>query len=225
MKVLLLAAHPDDEVLGCGGTIIRHVEVGDSVTTCIVANRAYGHRYDLKLIEKEKEACRRAKEILGYHQLVFLDLPDEQLDKSQIDLIVPLENVINEIRPDLVYAPHRGDLNQDHRSVFEAIRVACRPYNSHQVSMLRTYEVPSSSDQVSGVCEWPFVPNYYVDISDVLDSKIAAMACYETESRLYPHPRSPDGLRVYAMKRGMEQGLHAAEAFMILRDIWKVDKK
>jgi LmbE family N-acetylglucosaminyl deacetylase len=210
----------DDEVLGCGGTIIRHARANDQVAVCLVANRAYGHRYVPELIAREKEACQRAKEILGYQEAIFLDLPDEQLDRSQIDLIIPLEQVVTQVKPDIVYLPHRGDLNQDHRTVFDAGLVACRPLGVHRVSCLRVYEVPSSTDQVPGANSWPFLPGYYVELGEALDLKIAALGCYEVESRPYPHPRSPEGLRAYARKRGMEVGLKAAEAFVILRDIW-----
>jgi LmbE family N-acetylglucosaminyl deacetylase len=222
-KVLVIAPHMDDEVLGCGGTIRRHVTAGDDVIVCIVTQRAYNHEYDHELISREKDACHRARDILGYNEIVFLDLPDEKLDQSQIDIIVPLEETVNEYRPDIVYLPHRGDNNQDHRAVFEAVRVACRPYAAGGASTLRVYEVPSSTDIVPLYAEWPFLSNYYVDISAVLEDKLKAMACYEAESRPFPHPRSQKGLRTYAMKRGIESGLSAAEAFMVIRDFW--DKK
>jgi LmbE family N-acetylglucosaminyl deacetylase len=223
VKILVIAPHMDDEVLGGGGAIVRHVRAGDQVAVCLVANRAYGHRYDQALIDREKQACQRAQTILGYQNPVFLDLQDEKLDHSQIELIIPLEETVNSIRPDIVYLPHRGDLNQDHRAVFDAALVACRPLSAHRVKGLRVYEVPSSTDQVPGMNAWPFLPNYYVDISEVLDKKIAALAAYEAESRAYPHPRSPEGLRAYARKRGMEVGMEAAEAFMVLRDLWLRD--
>jgi LmbE family N-acetylglucosaminyl deacetylase len=220
VKILVIAPHMDDEVLGCGGAIVRHVQAGDQVAVCLVANRAYGHRYDQALIEREKKACLRAQTILGYQNTVFLDLQDEKLDHSQIELIIPLEETVNSLRPDIVYLPHRGDLNQDHRAVFDAALVACRPLAAHRVKGLRVYEVPSSTDQIPTLSAWPFLPNYYVDIKGVLDLKLDALACYDAESRSYPHPRSPEGLLIFARKRGMEVGLEAAEAFVVLRDIW-----
>ncbi|MBU4449517.1 MAG: PIG-L family deacetylase [Proteobacteria bacterium] len=219
VKVLVIAPHMDDEVLGCGGAVVRHLQAGDAVAVCVVANRAYGHRYDAALIEREKDACRTAKELLGYHDLFFLDLPDEQLDHSQIKLIVPLEEVVARVQPAIAYLPHQGDLNQDHRAVFHAALVACRPQGS-LVKIIRVYEVPSSTDQVPAQGAWPFLPNYYVDISGVLDLKIKALSCYEAESRPFPHPRSREGLVVLGSKRGMEVGLEAAEAFMVLREVW-----
>mgnify|MGYP001194940067 FL=1 len=220
MKVLVIAPHMDDEVLGCGGTIIRHVDSGDHVTVCIVANRAYNHKYDQNLIEQEKDCCKKAKEILSYQDLIFLDLYDEKLDQSQIDIIIPLEEVVTKCKPEIVYAPHRGDLNQDHRAVFEAARVVCRPNAGHRVTTLRAFEVPSSTDQVPEALEWPFLPNYYVNVKSTLGKKVEAMACYSKESKSFPHPRSAEGLRVYAQKRGMEVGIEAAEAFVVLRDNW-----
>ncbi len=220
MKVLIIAPHMDDEVLGCGGTIVRHINAGDRVTVCIVANRAYNHKYDLKLIEQEKASCKKAQAILTYQDLIFLDLPDEQLDHSQIDLIIPLEEMVNRCKPDIVYIPHRGDLNQDHRAIFEAARVVCRPNAEHRITTLRAFEVPSSTDQIPGINEWPFLPNYYVNVEESLEQKVEAMACYSKESKPFPHPRSSEGLRVYAKKRGMEVGIEAAEAFVVLRDGW-----
>lgn len=220
MNVLVIAPHMDDEVLGCGGTIVRHTRNGDHVTVCVVANRAYDHAYDPARIDREKQACRSAQAVLGYQGLTFLDLPDERLDTCQIDIIVPLEEMLKGVQPEIVYLPHRGDLNQDHRAVFEATRVACRPFARHRIRTLRIFEVPSSTDQVAMVDEWPFCPAFYVNITETLDKKIEAMACYEVENRPFPNPRSLEGLSVHAKKRGMEIGMNGAEAFMILRDGW-----
>ncbi len=220
MHVLIIAPHMDDEVLGCGGTVVRHLSQGDTVTVCIVANRAYDHQYVDEFIEREKEAAKNAQAILGYQELIFLDCNDERLDDRQIDIIVPIEEVVQKQKPDVVYFPHRGDLNQDHRAVFEAVRVACRPFAAHRVNRLVVYEVPSSTDQVPGQNEWPFLPNRHVDIQKHLEAKLAAMGCYEVEGRDFPHPRSLRGIEILARKRGMEVGMAAAEAFMVLRDNW-----
>lgn len=219
-SVLVIAPHMDDEVLGCGGTIARHVASGDRVTVCVAANRAYGHAYDPAHIEREKAACARAREVLGYQELVFLDLLDEKLDQGLIDVIVPLEAVIERVRADVVYLPSDADLNQDHRAVFEATLVGCRPFAPHLVHTLRVYETPSSTDQRPAGAGRPFLPNYYVDVEATLAQKVSAMACYEAESRAFPHPRSPQGITALARKRGMEARMQAAEAFCVLRDGW-----
>lgn len=220
MKVLVIAPHMDDEVLGCGGSIARHVADGDTVHVVVVANRAYGHIYDEALIGREKACCREAQNTLGYQELTFLDLPDERLDAVQIDVIVPLEKVVNEFRPDWVYMPFVGDMNQDHRAVYHAACVACRPFAAVQIQRLLCYEVPSSTDQSPSSLN-PFCPNVYVDISETLERKTAAMAAYAAEQHPFPHPRAEKALSAIAVKRGMEAGLEAAEAFMLLREVHK----
>lgn len=220
MKVLVLSAHMDDEILGMGGTIARHVAAGDEVTVCIACKRAYNHQFDPKIVEEEKEAARRAAKVLGYQDLRFLDLRDELLDERLLDVIVPLEECVMKVRPDVVYTHHRSDSNQDHRAVFQASMIACRTISSHKVPRLLSYEVPSSTDQAPPFPEYAFQPNFYVDISGFLDRKIQAMKAYTRELREFPHPRSAKGIEVLAQKRGMEIGFRAAEAFTVIRDEW-----
>ncbi|MDA1001023.1 MAG: PIG-L family deacetylase [bacterium] len=220
MHVLVIAPHMDDEVLGCGATIARHVEEGSDVAVCIVANRAYDHAYEEAQIQRERQACEKAKECLGYQELYYLGLPDEQLDARLIDVIVPIEKVFEEVSPDVLYVPHRGDYHQDHRAVAEAMRVVARPYAAARPRAVRAYETSSSTGMIPAATDWPFLPNWYVNAAGTLDRKLAAMQCYETEGRPYPHPRSLEGIRIQAQRRGMEVGLEAAEAFMTLREMW-----
>lgn len=220
MRVLLIAPHMDDEVLGAGATLAKHADRGDAVMVCVVANRAYGHRYRASAIRKEEAAMRRAQRILGYQHVRLLNLPDEQLDRGLIDLIVPLERVYREAKPDVVYTCHRGDLHQDHRAVFEASMVVCRPLQSHWPRRVLCYEVPSSTEPAAWLADRPFLPTSYELITpEQLERKLAAMRCYERETRAFPHPRSPEGLTVYARRRGVEIGSEAAEAFMVVREI------
>ena len=221
MRVLVVAPHMDDEVLGCGGTIARHVDDGHDVTVCICANRAYGNRYEEELILREKQACQKAKHCLGYQRLIYLDLNDEQLDVRQIEIIIPLEKVVDEVAPDLIYLPHRGDYHQDHRAVSDAMRVVCRPYARTRVKRLRAYETASSTGCIPSCSDWLFNPNFYVHVTGTLERKIAAMHCYEEEGRPFPHPRSLEGIRIHAQRRGMEVGVMAAEAFVLLLQVWE----
>jgi LmbE family N-acetylglucosaminyl deacetylase len=220
MKVLVVAPHMDDEVLGCGGTIARHIESGDNIFTCFVAHRAYYHRFDELKNKIEKDHAERARDILGYKESVFFDLNDERLDVCIQDILIPLEDYIFKIKPDIVYCPFRGDNNQDHRAVFDAVRIAVRPAAAIFIKKLLMYEVPSSTEQSPPLHENAFLPNYYVDITKCMDKKIEAFKCYETEKRDYPHPRSEKALRVLAQKRGVEIGFEYAEAFMLLREKW-----
>lgn len=219
MNILVIAPHMDDEVLGIGGAVARHAAEGDQVTVCVVANRAYGHQYDSELIDREKAGARRSQAILGYQELIFLDLPDERLDQRVQDIIIPLEEVYLRVRPDVVYVNHGGDVNQDHQTVFRAALVVCRPHGAHKIKAFYSYETPSSTDQMPALASSIFLPTRYVDISNHLEQKLDALSCYEAEARDYPHPRSREGVSVYARKRGTEVGLHAAEAFMVLRQV------
>ena len=221
MNVLIISAHMDDEILGVGGTIARHVAAGHSVTVCIVCKRAYDHKFDPTIVQEEKDACGRAASALGYMDLRFLDLRDELLDERLLDVIVPLEEQVLAVKPSVVYTNHRGDSNQDHRAVFQATMIACRVLATHKVARVLAYEVPSSTDIAPPFPEYAFQPNYYVNIASTLDKKIQAMRQYARELKEFPHPRSAQGIEVYARKRGMEIGFSAAEAFMIVRDQWE----
>ena len=221
MNILVIAPHMDDEVLGCGGTIARHVENGDNLFVCVVAHRIYNHRFDKKKNELEKSHAVKAKEILRYEELVFLELNDERLDACIQDIVIPLEKYIFKIKPDIIYCPFRGDNNQDHRAVFDAVRIAIRPSASTFIKRVLMYEVPSSTEQSPPLKENACLPNYYVDITKYIAKKINAFKCYETEKRDYPHPRSEKALKVLSQKRGVEIGFKSAEAFMVLREKWE----
>lgn len=220
-KVLIISSHMDDETLGCGGVIAKHIDNGNKVTVVFVAHRVYNHLFDEERNNIEKAHAFKAKEVLGYDDAVFLELPDERLDAVLQDIIIPLERCIAEIEPNIVYIPFSGDNNQDHRAVFNAARVVLRPATTPFVSSIYMYEVPSSTEQSLPLPSAVFMPNYYADIKFFIDKKLAAFRCYETEKRYYPHPRSEEALRVIAQKRGTEIGFECAEAFMTLRGKWR----
>lgn len=219
-KVLIVAPHMDDEVLGCGGAIARHVKEGDVVFVCFIAHRIYNHKFDKKKNDLQKEHSLRAKRSLGYREAVFFDLSDEKLDTCIQKIIIPLENYVLKVKPDIVYCPFQEDNNQDHRAVFQAARVALRPAVTAFIKQINMYEVPSSTEQSPPLLKNAFLPNYYIDIRKYINKKIAAFRCYEIEKRNYPHPRSEMALKILAQKRGIEIGFEFAEAFMKIRDKW-----
>lgn len=220
MKVMVIAPHMDDEVLGMGGTIAKHVANGDEVYVCIVANRAYNHLYEDEWIKEEKQAALAAKDVLGYKEVKFLDLKDEQLDHKLIEVLVPIEEYLSQTNPDVVYVNHRGDPHQDHRAVFDASIIACRTVSKPGIKKLICYEIPSATEFSPPFAEFSFLPNYYVNIESFLETKIKALKCYRREARDFPNPRSLEGVRILAKKRGMEIGFEAAEAFVIIRSEW-----
>lgn len=220
MKVLVVAPHMDDEVLGVGGVIARHVGEGAEVYVCFIAHRVYDHEFDDSRNRIEKACALKAQKVLGYKEETFFDLPDEQLDICIQKIIILLEPYIKAVSPRVVYLPHRGDNNQDHRAVFQAAQVVFRPAVTPYLRRVLCYEVSSSTEQAPPVPEAAFLPNHYVNISSYLEKKLDAMRCYQTEMREFPHPRSEQAVRILAQQRGVESGFPAAEAFLILRDRW-----
>ena len=215
----MIAPHMDDEVLGVGGTICRHIEKKDLVRVCFVCNRAYGHKYVKKFIKTEKENALEAKNILGYQEHAFLDMNDERLDAGLIEAIISIEKAVKGFKPNIAYIPHRGDNNQDHRAVFEASMVALRSFSSPYVREIHAYECPSSTEQSSPSRENIFVPNRYSDITQFMHKKKEALNCYQREKREFPHPRSIRAIEAWAMKRGAEAYLKYAESFEVVRII------
>lgn len=220
-KILVIAPHMDDEVLGCGGTIAKHVAGSDNLFVCFIANRIYHHKFNKKKNEIEKKYVEKAKDILGYKESVFFDLNDERLDVCLQDIIIPLETYVSQVKPNIIYCPFQQDNNQDHRTVFNAARVVLRASATAFIKNIFMYEVPSSTEQSPPLPENAFLPNYYVNITKYIDKKIKAYKCYETEKRNHPHPRSEQALKILAKRRGVEIGFEYAEAFMIIRDKWE----
>jgi len=220
-KILIIAPHMDDEVLGCGGVIVKHKAKGDKVNVVFIAHRVYNHKFDEKRNDIEKSSALKVKSVLGYDDAVFLDLPDERLDGVLQDIIIPVENYFFKMKPAVVYIPFRGDNNQDHRAVFDAARVVLRPAETPFIEEVYMYETPSSTEQSPPLLENAFLPNYYVNIKNIIAVKIKALGCYESESRKYPHPRSAEAVKIAAQKRGVESGFVYAEAFMVLRSKWQ----
>ena len=220
MHVLVVAAHPDDETFGAGGTIAWHAARGDHVYVCILTDGASSrHQY----IELQAACARRACDTLGVKQLVLVGLPDQRLDTvCQLDVITPIENCIEEFEPEVVLTHFPGDVNEDHRIVSRATMVATRPLAGSSVRRVAVFEVPSSTDWAPPVPGSVFAPNLFVDIADTLDTKLAAMEVYadtySNEVRQYPHPRCVEGLTAYAKRHGAVSGMTAAEPFMLLRE-------
>ena len=218
VKVLVMAPHPDDEVLGCGGTIAKHGKKGDEAYLCVVT-KAYTPDWSEEFIENRRNEVARANEILGIKKTYFLDLPTAKLDTiPQKELIKLISQCVDAVSPEIVYLPYWGDLNKDHRLVFEASLVALRPLRASIVSRILCYETLSETEWGAPLAASIFAPNIYIDIADTLDDKLKAMSAYPSELRDYPHPRSLEMLKVLARKRGSEAGLTAAEAFIAIRE-------
>ncbi len=213
-RVLVLAAHPDDELLGCGGTLALHAQQGDEIHSIIVCegeSLRYGEGQ-----AGQKGAMHRAAEILGVSRVECLGFPDQRLDTFTLtDIISPLEKVARELKPHLVYCQYGGDINRDHELLFKALLVATRPTEEY-IQQVLAFDTASST-------EWAyprsFIPDTWVDISTTLQTKLNAMACYKSELRDYPHPRSLEALTNKAKAWGNQVCLEAAEVFMTIRKV------
>lgn len=225
-SVLVVAAHPDDEVLGCGGTIARHAEEGDEVHVLIVAEGATS-RYkqdndqtfddELSLLSN---AAHVAGQILGAKSVELLSLPDNRLDSlDRLCLIKKIEEYVNYFKPGVVYVHHSGDVNIDHRRLHEAVVTACRPVPNQSVRRLLSFEVASSTEWQPPSSAITFQPTYFVDISRQWLKKKDALNAYADEMRPWPHARSVEALEHLSRWRGAQIGVEAAEAFCLLREL------
>ena len=217
-NVLIVAAHADDEVLGCGGTIARHVAEGDVVNVVFMAD-GVGSRGDGETYQHQRrnQARDEALEILGVSECNALDFPDNRMDSVPLlDVVQALEPIIEQVQPTRVYTHHSGDLNVDHCVTHQAVMTACRPMPGSSVREILTFEVMSSSEWATPSVA-PFVPNTFVDMSDYLPKKLEALAAYEMEMRSAPHSRSVAHIEALARHRGNCVGVDAAEAFVVIR--------
>ena len=221
--ILVVAAHPDDEVLGCGGTVARLAKEGRDVYVAILGEgitSRYGQREqaDQKLVEALHARSRQVAELLGAKGMLLHGLPDNRFDTVPLlDIVKIIEGWVEKFQPQVVYTQHGGDLNIDHAVVYRATLTALRPVAGHPVKELYAYEVPSSTEWAFNQFAPPFQPNVFVDISATLKLKLQAMQLYEGEVRSFPHPRSPEALEAIAKRWGSVAGLGAAEAFGLVR--------
>lgn len=212
-RVLVVAAHPDDELLGVGGTVAKHVQNGDEVYSVIMCE---GESLRYKKDVGQSMAISEAATTLGVKRVFRLGFPDQKLDTyTLVDIITPLEKISEEIKPNIIYCQFGGDINRDHKILFEAASVAFRPLDTWIEEVFAFYTVSST--------EWAFprtfIPDTWIDISTELEQKIKAFECYHSEMREYPHPRSSNALRYAAHFYGNQCAMDAAEAFMTVRRV------
>lgn len=220
---LVIAAHPDDEVLGCGGTIARYVDAGVAVQVAFLAD-GVGARGDstpdMEALQARRAAAHKACALLGAAVPVFDDFPDNRMDTvPRLEITRRVEALIATHVPTTVLTHHAGDVNIDHRLIHDAVVTACRPQPGHPVRRLLFFEVASSTEWQPPGSAPAFQPNWFVDITATLERKQQALAAYKEEVRAWPHARSIDAVTHQARHRGAAVGCEAAEAFMLGREI------
>lgn len=220
-KVLVIAAHPDDEVLGCGGTAARLNKEGYEIATLILGE-GISSRDDIRDIKKReknilelKGEAKKANTILGIREVFFHDFPDNRFDTVPfLDIVKVIEKIKNQVKPDIIFTHYEKDLNIDHQIIYKAVITATRPIKEETVKEIYSFEIPSST-------EWSyplsFSPSMFYDISETIDVKLKALEKYKTELKKYPHPRSLEGVKLIAKNWGMKVGLEHAEAYKVVR--------
>jgi N-acetylglucosamine malate deacetylase 1 len=217
--VLVVAAHADDEVLGCGGTIAKHAISGDKVYVVFMTNGVGSRNAKIDEIKHRKKASEEAAKILGVSLTKQFDFPDNKMDTvALLDVIQSIEEVISKLQPEIIYTHHIGDLNIDHQITHKAVMTACRPHPDFCVKEIYSFEVPSSTEwQTPGYS--PFIPNVYIDISEQIEIKRHALEIYSEEMRQSPHSRSIKNVIRLNELRGNFMGAYYSEAFIMLRSI------
>jgi N-acetylglucosamine malate deacetylase 1 len=225
-KILVVVAHPDDELLGLGatmnklineqGSIVRVVILGEGITSRSDNRDQKKWKKELKIHKKNIESARIA---IGYESVGVYDFPDNRFDTvALLDIIKVIEKEKEDFQPEIIFTHHGGDVNIDHQRTFEAVITATRPMIDEIVKTVITFETPSGTEWRASTDPLHFIPNMFITISEEnLKAKVEGMESYEFEKRTYPHPRSPESLRILAQQRGMSIGKNLAEAFCIVR--------
>ena len=218
--ILAIAPHPDDETLGCGGTLLRHRADGDDIHWLILTAMSKEFGYSAKQIITRDKEITAVTEAYNFASVTQFDLPTARLDSEPLgDIVSAIGGAFNSIQPVIVYAPFPGDVHSDHRVAFDAVSACCKWFRHSSVRQVVACEIPSETDFGLDPTRAAFRPNLFVNISDFLDDKIRIMKTYDGEMGDFPFPRSEQAIRALAHNRGSQTGCDAAEAFMILKEV------
>jgi len=225
-RILLIVAHPDDELLGCGATMHKLINEQNCFIRTVILGEGITSRSDNRDVEKWKDELGKhrsnihtAAEKIGYKSVGIYDFPDNRFDTvALLDIVKIVEKEKESFKPELVFTHHGGDLNIDHQKTFEAVMTSCRPMENEKVNGIITFETPSGTEWQASSNPKHFIPNLFIEVSEEnLNAKINGMESYEYEKRLYPHPRSPEALKILAQRYGVMMGGNFYEAFQIIR--------
>jgi len=221
-KILIVSAHPDDEVLGCGGTIAKYAKSNDIYL--VVLGEGISSRYAQRekapkkeLLELKKQS-QKAGKFLGLKECFFFDLADNRFDTVPfLEIVKKIEEIIQKIKPEIIYTHHCGDLNIDHRITFQAVLTCTRPIADSSVKQIYSFEVASSTEWAFQKIKKPFLPNVFEDVSQTIGKKVKALELYKSEIKKFPHPRSREAILTIAKRWGSVVGSEYAEAFELIR--------
>ncbi len=229
-KILIVVAHPDDELLGLGASMNRLIAEFNIETRVVILGEGLTSRSENRDVDKWKKELevhrqniQSAQQAIGYNSVGIYDFPDNRFDTVPLlDIVKVIEKEKEQYGPEVIFTHHGGDVNIDHQYTFEAVITACRPMEHEDVSTIITFETPSGTEWRASVDPKHFIPNFFIEVSkDNLAAKIKGMESYEFEKRKFPHPRSPEALEIQAQRWGVAVGVNYAEAFNIVRQIEK----
>lgn len=218
MKTIAVAPHPDDEVLGVGGTLLRRKAEGGEVAWLVITGISTDTGWPENQVKQRADEIERVSKIFRFDEVYTLNFPTTRLDSLPMgDLVAQISNALKSFEPDEIFVPHPSDVHTDHRIVFDAVASCTKWFRSPFIKRILAYETLSETECGLGVTR-PFHPNVFVDINDYLEEKLRAMNVYESELGEFPFPRSHEAIRALAALRGAASGYRAAEAFELLRD-------
>ncbi len=222
MEVLVIAAHPDDETLGVGGTILKHISAGDSVHWLVVTNISVEAGFDQAVVAKREAEIEAVSTAFGFSSVTLCNFDTATLSSGDIPQLVPkISEVLSKLKPQAVYVMNRSDVHSDHRIVFDAVAGATKSFRHGYIEKILMYECISETEFAPALQANAFVPNYFIDISEFLEKKIEIMKVYESELGNHPFPRSEENIRAFATIRGASCGVNSAEAFQLLKCVEK----
>ncbi len=219
-KILVIAVHPDDETLGCGGTLLKHKAMGDDVRWLIVSSMQEGHGFAANAVETRRREIDAVSSMYGFDAVYDLGLPPAQLDEIALGrLIGSISDVFGQVEPHIVYLPFKSDIHTDHQTVFKAAYSCTKVFRFPSIRKIVMMETLSETEFSPSLKEDCFTPNLFVDITDFIERKIETMKIYKGEIGSHPFPRNEKNVRALAMFRGATAGCAYAESFMILKQI------
>ncbi len=217
---MVIAPHPDDETLGCGGTLLKHKDKGDEIYWLIITSINVENRWKKQKVESRREEIDKVSEMYGFCSIHKLEFPATKLDTIPMnDLIYAISKVIMKVKPSIVYIPNRSDIHTDHQTAFKAIMSCTKNFRYPFIKRTCMYECLSETEFAPALPADVFVPNIFVDITTFLEKKVKIMKLYQGEEGVFPFPRSEENIRALARYRGATAGVRAAEAFVLLKDV------
>jgi LmbE family N-acetylglucosaminyl deacetylase len=221
-KILVVSAHPDDEIIGAGGALLRHIAAGDEVCWLIITDVLLTHGFDEKVIKKRTDEIERVREGVGFSRVVKFQYPTMTLSSESIIEMVPrISALMNDFKPEIIYTMNRSDAHSDHRVIFDAVMACTKSFRHPYLRKVLMYETISETEFAPALAEKAFVPNYFVDITDFFRKKVELATIYESEFGEHPFPRSVRNLEALATFRGASCGVEYAEAFQLIKWIDK----